>query len=226
MAAVYGTPGEGARVKGVLVGLAPLFAAVFLAGFCLAGVVSGPRPFLSSLAFTCVLAAAATLLCRGVGKVENFFKGARGEEKVAGILAGLPDGYHVFNDVSSAAGQIDHVVVGPAGVFAVETKNWSSAVTFENGSVFAGGRAPSRSPLDQVRREADAVYALLRRSGWKGEVTPLLVFASDTFRPRVAEIEGVVAMNAAELAGAFAASRAVMGSGEIDRLARLLEMEV
>jgi len=69
------------------------------------------------------------------------YYGAIGEEAVIRELKLLPDSYSVFNDVNLSffrsirwrkyneyvkSCQIDHVVVGPGGVFLIETKNWSA----------------------------------------------------------------------------------------------------
>lgn len=58
------------------------------------------------------------------------YKGAYGEEMVANKLMQLPDDYTVFGGVeirqmnkSSVGEQIDIVVVGPTGIFAIEVKN-------------------------------------------------------------------------------------------------------
>jgi hypothetical protein len=50
--------------------------------------------------------------------------GATGEEKVGKELTKLPDGWHVLHavQVSDAGTDIDHVVIGPAGVFTLNTK--------------------------------------------------------------------------------------------------------
>jgi hypothetical protein len=169
------------------------------------------------------LAAAAFALMRGLRHVERFFKGARGEEKVAGILAGLPDGYHVFNDVSSAAGQIDHVVVGPAGVFAVETKNWRGRVSVEDGEVLVGGVLPDRAPVAQAMREADAVKSALKKMGWEGEVTPVLCMASDTCAVPEAMVRRVVLLNAAVIVDWLMGKPGVVPSNDLARLVRLME---
>ncbi|MBD3214402.1 MAG: hypothetical protein GF311_17455 [Candidatus Lokiarchaeota archaeon] len=70
---------------------------------------------------------------------EDVYYGAIGEEKVIKTLINLPDTYYVLNEVrlqfSKAFhwrkynqyiknAQIDHVVVGPTGIFLIETKNW------------------------------------------------------------------------------------------------------
>lgn len=50
--------------------------------------------------------------------------GAKGEEKVGKELTKLPDGWHVLHavQVSDAGTDIDHVVIGPAGVLTLNTK--------------------------------------------------------------------------------------------------------
>jgi Nuclease-related domain len=56
-------------------------------------------------------------------------KGVAGETVVAIILGDLPDDYWVFNDIDTPSGNLDHVVIGPTGVFIIETKNWRGVVT-------------------------------------------------------------------------------------------------
>lgn len=73
---------------------------------------------------------------------QSFLIGAGGEEYVIGVLSQLPDEYHVLNDVNLRFDrafhwreedeyirtcQIDHIVVGPTGIFLLETKNWKAS---------------------------------------------------------------------------------------------------
>jgi len=221
MAEIHGMAGEWARVKGVVTGLWPLFLGVFAAGFAAALTLLWPLPGLVAL----VLALAFCLWTwwKGLNHVERFFKGARGEEKVSGILESLPTGYHVFNDFAvGGRSRIDHVVVGPGGVFAIETKFWSGQVTVEDGHILLDGRLPSRSPLDQAVKEAAAVRATLARAGWEGSVTPVLAFASDTFSAHRAEIRGAVVMNSNELKTSFETDRVVIPPPELMRLVSLM----
>ena len=222
MATIHGVAGEWARVKGTVVGLWPLFLGVFAIGFSVAmfaflSMLWGAILLVSSMAYT------GWSLAAGVRHVESFFKGARGEELVSGILRRLPDRYHVFNDFIAEGVHVDHVVVGPAGVFAVETKNWRAPVTIEDGCILADGCLPSRPPLTQVLREAALVKSTLARAGWIGDVTPVLAFASDTFRAGRAELNGAVILNANELLGAFETNRVVLPYGDLERLVGLME---
>lgn len=101
--------------------------------------------------------------------LNSLIYGAIGEHKVLKYLEGLSDDYFVINDVnlpfspalyySQEKGyfksiQIDHVVVSPAGIFLIETKNWSEKST-KNSNL--------RSPVEQIRRASFAVFSLLSK---------------------------------------------------------------
>ncbi len=222
MAYIHGMAGEWARVKGTAFGLWPLFVGLFAAGFALAVCIFG------SIEWGIGLLAAATAiigysLVLGLRRMTSFFIGAKGEERVSSLLKELPDTYHIFNDFVAGRLHVDHVVIGPAGVFAVETKYWRGRVTIEDGCILVNGRLPSRPPLNQARREAKHVKETLSHLGWEGEVTPVLVFASDTFAAHIAEVDGVVVINSNELRPCFSVERIVLPPPEQDRLVSLME---
>lgn len=60
----------------------------------------------------------------------NWQRGDDGETVVGRILAGFPDEYCVINDLKVPGQQsnLDHVVVGPTGVFVLDAKNWRGVV--------------------------------------------------------------------------------------------------
>jgi hypothetical protein len=73
-----------------------------------------------------IFAAGILLFRKASEKRKIWKKGVRGERKVARYLNTLPRGFFVFNDVTlpHTKGNLDHIVVGPTGVFAIETKNY------------------------------------------------------------------------------------------------------
>lgn len=223
MATVHGIPGEWARVRGTVLGLWPLFLAVFAAG--LSAGFAFVRPDLGAFFFALSVIAGAWCLRRGLQRIERFFKGARGEERVSEILRGLPAQYHVFNDFHAAGRRVDHVVIGPAGVFSVETKFWRGHVTVEDGHVLLDGQLPDRDPVAQAQKEAAAVRAELASQGWTGPVAAVLAFASDTFDADIAEIQGVVVLNSRQLHESFATGRMVLPPAELERLVRLVTVK-
>ena len=221
MAEIHGVAGEWARVKGSVLGLWPLFLGVFAAGFSSAACMVSMRWGLSLLVVS--LGFVIWSLMIGLRRVERFFKGARGEEKVSGILKSLPAAYHVFNDFAAGRSHVDHVVVGPGGVFALETKFWRGRVTIEDGHVLLDGQLPDRSPVSQVLREAVLVKQTLARAGWTGAVTPVLVFASDTFDAHRATLKGAIVINSSELKAGFGSDRVVIPPSELERLVGIME---
>jgi hypothetical protein len=93
------------------------------------------------------------------------YKGALGEVRVIRQLEKLPDDYYVFNDLTMKlktwaefrgkklkSAQIDHLVVGPTGVYVIETKNWSEK--YVNGAY----KDDSYNPYDQISRGSYVVY--------------------------------------------------------------------
>jgi hypothetical protein len=222
MAKTHGVAGEWARVKGTVAGLWPLFGGIFVAGFAVAVLIVASAAFGAMLL---VMAAAwiGWSIYKGIRHVESYFKGARGEERVAGILQSLPDTYHVFNDFVAGGVHVDHVVAGPAGVFAIETKFWRGNVTIEDGHILIDGQLPSRSPLSQVLHEAALVKTALAEAGWKGSVTPVLAFASDTFAAHIAELQGAVVINSCDIRKSFETNRVIIPPAELDRLVSLME---
>ena len=75
---------------------------------------------------------------------KNWRKGAVGECMVADELGTLSDEYWVINEVTTVSGNLDHVVVGPTGVFAIETKNWRGTVAADSdGELVLNGKTAS-----------------------------------------------------------------------------------
>jgi nuclease-like protein/TadE-like protein len=101
--------------------------------------------------------------------------GLSGERHVGEVLAAeLPQDYAVFNGVSvpRCAGDIDHLVVGPSGVFVLETKTMAGHIVCEADGQWRRtriGRAGTSysayigDPAAQVQRNVFALRQTLRR---------------------------------------------------------------
>ncbi len=126
----------------------------------------------------------AIALGRLFRKFRNLNRGERGEIKVAEVLEDLRClGYRPFHALSYAHYDIDHVVVGPAGVFVIETKFRSGhgEIEFRNREgLFVGGRKQENDPLKQARSNARGMNRLLKEyCGKNFWVTPIVVFVGD-----------------------------------------------
>lgn len=219
----HGNPGEWAKVRGTMTSLWPVFLCCTALGACGASLVLGRHPAWFAAAFVAVVVATALLWRKGLRRVESYFKGARGEERVAGILDALPDAWHVFHDLAAGRYHVDHVLVGPTGVYAVETKNWRGRVTVERGEMIVDGVLADRAPLAQAARQADAVRAALKAAGWAGEVAPALCLASDTLADGLLSVGRTTALNASCLVAWLSSRPGALAPNEVARLALLME---
>ena len=216
-------PGEWAKVRGTVRSLWPLGVCLVCFGAFAAATVLGQRLEIFGALFAVSAIAVAFWWRRGLLRVESFFKGARGEEAMAGMLARLSDDWHIYHDVVAGKYHVDHVLVGPAGVFAVETKNWRDQVALESGELIAGGHVPDHPPIAQATAEAKAVGAVLARAGWTGEVFPVVCVASGTFKDGFTQSGKVIVANAEAFVKWLVAQPSVHAPGECTRVVQLLE---
>lgn len=222
MATQHGLPGEWAKVKGTVFSLWPVFICFALVGAFATACVIGTSILLFGGLLLATVVLTLVLMRRGIGRVESYFKGARGEEQVAAHLALLPDAYHVFHDFEAGAFHVDHVVVGPTGVYSVETKNWRGHVTIQDGLLAVDGHLPSRSPLAQAAAEAKAVRARIKDAG-DPAVTPVVCFASNTYSAVQDVVENVPVLNLKGLCDWVTSRPVVFAPDELTRLVQLME---
>jgi hypothetical protein len=84
--------------------------------------------------------------------------GARGEEWTARMLDPLAErGFVIFHDrrIPGSKANIDHIAVGPSGVFVIETKNIAGRMRIDGPDMRIAGRRVRA--VEEVRREASAV---------------------------------------------------------------------
>lgn len=104
---------------------------------------------------------------RVIDEINTLIYGALGEQKVVKELENLSDDYTLINDVTYSFDpaiyykqedqyiksiQIDHLLISPAGIFLIETKNWSEQSLND---------LNLRSPVEQIRRTNFALFKLL-----------------------------------------------------------------
>ncbi|WP_203568279.1 nuclease-related domain-containing protein [Aestuariimicrobium ganziense] len=106
--------------------------------------------------------------------IANWQTGAWGEERTAKELAKLPKEWTVLHDIDTGRGNIDHLVVGPAGVFVLDTKNWSGTVEVSGSVAFItpwGAKRPNRwdgssAVLSLARQTSDRIASVSRIRQW------------------------------------------------------------
>jgi hypothetical protein len=148
--------------------------------------------------------------------------GAEGEEATARLLAELePDGYLVFHDlrVPRSRANIDHLVIGPTGVFVIDSKNLGGSVEERRGELWVGGRRRGNlvaSALWQAR----VVRTALGQSLDGVPIRPVLAIHRAEFPllHRRLELEGVVVLPARDVVSLARAQPVALSGEAVSRL--------
>jgi hypothetical protein len=188
----------------------PLLIVVALTGYLVRAAL--PQPEITTntagILFLLLAVAVAAAANHSRNRIQSFIKGAKGEEMAARELGMLPQEFTVFHgldiikltSITKGLYDLDHVVVGPNGVFVIETKNWSDDITIENGNLLYAGQTPTRPPLEQVKTEAKQLQAHLKsEADIDIEIRPVLCFASNNLHPGEQGAVGVIVCNANRL---------------------------
>jgi hypothetical protein len=203
-ARVYGSPGEAPRVLGLLRAFWPLLVICCVTGYLVRALFPVPELELSQVGilFFLVAVVTAVLLAWGDRRLGNFLKGAKGEEWVAHELAFLSAEYAVFNGLRLGGGKqnFDHIIIGPAGIFVVETKNWKGSVEFRDGKLFAGGKEPARPPIKQVKAATAELAAYIDEAGCIDfPIHSVLCFLGTELPEEIMNVNGVVVCSGTRL---------------------------
>ena len=143
-----------------------------------------------------------------VRSLKRVRKGRLGEALVTRLLSHLSDEYWLINDVSlkSTKGNIDHVLIGPCGVVAIETKRLSGRIRCEGDRWWING-IPRRSISRQATRGAQAIKYFLvdrypaLRSGALRFVEAVVVFTDPRSELDVSGGRATIVIRFSELSG-------------------------
>lgn len=143
-----------------------------------------PMPWISGILALAAIAYAAWQLRRALPSVRRLRLALDGERSVGQGLEQLrASGYSVYHDILGNDFNVDHVLVGPAGIFAIETKTWSkplkdrATVLVDGESILVDGRVPLRDPVAQARAQSAWIAEVLKKStGRDFPVTAVVVF--------------------------------------------------
>jgi Nuclease-related domain len=145
-----------------LVWRAPLVAAAGLLGQVLASGAGLPWAGLVGLAVAALVA--WRLRFRPSEQVTAWRRGAAGERRTARLLDRLTrDGYVVFHDLAlpGSPANVDHLVIGPTGVFVIDSKQWTGSVRQGVDGLAWHNYYRLDRTLEAVRWEAQMVGRLL-----------------------------------------------------------------
>ncbi len=136
-------------------------------------------------------------------------RGASAEEHVGSLLAALPQPqWRVIHDASFGHGNVDHILIGPAGAFSVETKSHPGPVRVSR---------VHGATIRQAQAQRKAVELATGLS-----VEPMLVFSRAWVDRPGARRKGVRVLPARMLVSHLERSREKLTAAEIEQAAELL----
>lgn len=92
---------------------------------------------------------------------QTWGKGAGAELIVEHELDKLPAEYKAISDFNTGHGNIDHIVIGPKGIFTIETKASTGYIQYDNNSLKINGTIPQKDYLSQTHAEVIYLNKLL-----------------------------------------------------------------
>ncbi|MFE4470625.1 J domain-containing protein [Leifsonia sp. NPDC056824] len=82
---------------------------------------------------------------------------ALAEEATARAVSGLGIGFTIWNDVAvhpATDAKLDHIVLGPAGLFAIRSADWGSQVKLAKGELVGSGIGHDEEPFHELHNAA------------------------------------------------------------------------
>ena len=199
----------------------PLVVAADLVGSALAGQVGLARATLAGLVVAVLVG--WRLRFRPSEPARTWQRGAAGERQTARLLGRLGrDGYVVFHDLAmpDSPANLDHLVVGPSGVFIIDSKQWTGQVHQSADGLLWHNHYRLDRTLATIRWQAETLGRLLGVP-----VAPLVCVHGAHIPHGGLRAQGVAVVPAALLRSALGDDQ-VLSDAEVELLAATVRMRL
>jgi hypothetical protein len=200
---------------------APLVAAAGLAGGGLAATAGLPHAGLLGLAVAALVG--WRLRFRPSEAARSWQRGAAGERRTARLLRRLARDGFVFHDLAApgnSRANVDHLVIGPSGVFVIDSKQWTGEVLQGADGLVWHNHYPLDRTLAMVRWEAEAVSRVLGT-----RVHALLCVHGAHFDGSGLHAQGVAIVPASRLRAALGVDQ-VLSDNDVELLANTVRIRL
>lgn len=164
------------------------------------------------------------------GNYKKWESGVFGEKIVSLELKGLPDSYFLIEDVClNKYGNIDHIVVGPTGIFVVETKNHKGKIEFngEEWMQYSGRfKTKIKDPGKQVifstfdLKKFLIETNLINPNFW---IQSLIVFSNPETKFNITNLKIAKVFNPADAVKFILNQRKILEKKEVEKIVNLLK---
>ena len=133
---------------------------------------------------------------RMVREERRAVRGAKGKEKIGGILENLGEEYLILHDIESPYGNIDHIVISKqSGIFLLETKAHRGRVSVNDGRLLVNGHDAEKDFIAQTLNNTywlrDKIRTAINIDVW---IAPVVVF-TNAFVERTDPVKGIIIIN-------------------------------
>jgi hypothetical protein len=147
-----------------------------------------PQPVVLTITALLAVAVSWKKLSGLKSRFRNIAKGIQAEKAVGQYLEQFrAEGYQIFHDIPGESGgkkfNLDHVIIGPKGIFTIETKyrqkpeKGRGEVLYDGEIITVQGLRPDRDPIVQAKYQARWLYGLLKDSTGKSIfVKPVVIY--------------------------------------------------
>jgi len=154
----------------------------------------------------------------------KYFKGGQIEGYVAWMLDDLPDTFHVFNNVIIRPDQdLDHIVIGPTGVWAISTKSGRGFLTTSHKGDLILNNEPTDWSLDASRQ------AMRLRDLLSEPLAPTIPWinavlaAPLTYTKLINPVKNVAVLSQHNLVEHIGKSHGTLSASEVKRIVAVIE---
>lgn len=154
-------------------------------------------PVFATLAAVGIGLVAFTRSRRAYVQIHRLKLGLKGERAVGQRLQAdlLPLGYTIIHDICFDGFNIDHAIIGPGGVYAVEVKtrtkrHGDARVSYDGKQILVDGYSPDRDPVAQTQGVARKLAEILvEYTGRSLDVRPVVIFPGWFIEPQPSGVD-------------------------------------
>ena len=124
-------------------------------------------------------------------QIRHLLAAAVAEEESARQLATLGIGFTLWHDIDTRAGKLDHVALGPTGLWAIQSEDWGAPVSIRKGELISEGLPHGERPMHEV-----ATMAKVLGRDSHARFTALVMVVPDDATDGVQEVGRIRGVNA------------------------------
>jgi hypothetical protein len=153
---------------------------------------------------------------------ENHGSAAEGDQLFEALKSLEAEGYRVLSKARSREESIDHIVVGPPGVFTIERNDWTGRFSLRRDGWFQHSKHDAGIAVWHANRHVMAVKGRLRSIGVRVPVHGLVAVTAGRVSEGAIDMGQVLFLPAADVASYVRSRHRVLDDRQVAQVARAI----